>query len=137
VKHRYITSYKAGANYYGSWIYARSLPEAKRIAGLRHMREKIVGEGYKYQHHKLNWRCSDVLRSRQSAIDKLHALTFLMRQALAAKVSTARMFCDEEHGIMHVWIHLEIGAYLRGKGKIGALLIRKVEHIERAIPGYL
>jgi hypothetical protein len=104
----YITQYKAGlGGLYGGDLRARSWKDASAKAKVRGLGEKVIGFGFK--NHALNRPCSEVLRSRKaSPLEKLHALTFLGLLATSSKVATAREFFDDEVGLIHQWIHLEM-----------------------------
>jgi hypothetical protein len=138
----YVSQYRAGlGGIYGSDIQARSWKEAYRKAKERGLGEKVIGRSISRRGDFAP--CSTVLRSRRyNALDRIHALCFLALLATSAKVATARTFFDDETGLIHQWIHLELRAKdPEAWGRLipkGARrdLIRAVEELQRLIPGY-
>jgi hypothetical protein len=106
------------------------------------MGEHVAGLGF-YRNRGTAATCSEVLRSRKATpIDRIHALTFLALLATSSRVATARDFLDDDNGLLHAWVHLEMvrenpegipPALVRGMRQY---VLAVVGEIERAIPGY-
>lgn len=132
MKRAFVTTYWAGdAVAYQSHVWARSRPEAIRLANRRRIGELVM------ESHDEAWSepASVVLTSRcYGWAEKMHALVWLAHLALSARVATARDLTDEGRGILHMFAHHTTNNLERGDF---ARLIQAVKRIERRVPGYL
>jgi hypothetical protein len=134
--------YRAGqGRVYGSDIRARSYDHACVLALKRGLDERVLGLSL-FKNRGISDTCSQVLRSRQStALERLHALAFLGLLGTSSGAVTAREFFDDDVGVLHQWIHLELEKEdpsfpLELPRGLRADLLAAVDEIERAIPGY-
>lgn len=136
----YVGIYRGGlGRIYGTDIRARSYGAALSLARKRRLNESVVGLCLT-PGRGLSPTCSQVLRSRKSTpLERIHALAFLGLLALSAGVVTPREFFDDDVGVLHQWIHLELHrANPEEPGPVPdrADLLAAVATIEREIPGY-
>lgn len=134
----FLTEYRAGLRgKYSSEITARSWADARRVARGRGIGEVVIGEGRLHSTRP----ASAILRARKAGLaEKLHALCWLARLALASKVATGADFFDDETGIIHQLAHLY--GDLRddpkeSKTAVLQALSKRAATIERRVPGYL
>ncbi len=125
----YLTEYWEGGFRYGSEVWATSKARALDACAQRGLGEKINGKGWITKQEPT----SEVLRSRAPLAKKLHSLCFFGLLATASeRLQPRELFGD--NGILHEWAHwLNWGPAtgLRFKS-----LIRRIEMVEKRIPGY-
>lgn len=123
---------------YTSFILARDLAHAKRLAKARNIGETLLGEGLRYSRSKAPYRPPSVLlRKRRLTqalrLDVIHAtcfLSFLLMRVKGVKGAGVHAILGDE-GIMHQVIHTLSFGFPRRKAVITAL-----EGCERMVPGY-
>jgi hypothetical protein len=124
------TNYCVSGRSFGSHVHAATAEEAARFARARGLGEVVDGGHGSYCHER---RASVLLRDeRVAAVEKLHALCWVLNLALAAGVASR----DEtlgDVGVLHEATHCALGYTLT---LTWPELADLVAVIETRIPGY-
>ena len=140
---RYFTTYRdAKLNGRHSWVYAENGDEASEMCRLRGLGERLSCEAGPIVAH-FDRPISQVLRDNSmEPAERLHALIFFC--GLASKSvgldgsqpgGWGNIF-DDSTGVLHQWAHLETGRVEGKPANVRRMVLRKVERMEKLIPGY-
>lgn len=116
---------------FGGVILARSLPEAKRLAKLRNIGERVCGDGWKTD---LSARPNRLMfcRSEKKRLDAIHGAIYLGWLAVKSLTATVdEVFGDE--GTVHDLLHVLDDGSRSSRHRLS----ERLAELENAVPGSL